>query len=105
MMKLVDISPISMPSKEYLHVGQRVHHDALLAHFALAHRVVRVDAHQRGHVERGRQPRLAFVDEVVEPLVGLLGGAEAGALPHRPRLAPVHRRIRPARVRRLAGET
>ena len=35
-------------------------------------RVVGVVAHQRGHVERGRETGLAVLEQVVEALVGLL---------------------------------
>jgi len=87
-----------------LHVPQRVDGDPLPADLPLAHRVIRIDPHQARHVERGRQPRLALVDEVVEPLVGLLGRPEPRKLPHRPRPAAIHRRIRTAGVRSLARE-
>jgi len=97
---LVDVDAV----EEDLHVPQRVDGDALAADLARAHRVVRVDPHKRRHVEGRRQPGLALVDEVVEPLVGLLGGAEPGELPHRPGAAAVHRRVDAARVRRLPGE-
>ena len=62
-------------------------------------RMVGVVAHQRRHVERGREAGLAVVEQVAEALVRLLGGAEAGELPHRPELAAVHRRIDAARER------
>ena len=45
--------------EQVLHVGERVDRDALAADLALAHRVVAVVAHQRGHVEVGRQAGLA----------------------------------------------
>ena len=50
-------------------------------------RRVGVVAHQRRHVERGAQAGLAVVEQVAEALVGLLGGAEAGELAHRPQAA------------------
>ena len=49
-----------------------------------------------------REPGLAVVEQVVEALVGLLGGAEAGELPHRPQAAAVHRRVDAAGERKLA---
>jgi len=66
-------------------------------------RVIGVVAHQRGHVERRRQPRLPVVEQVVEALVGLLDRAEAGELAHRPELAPVHRGVGAAGEGVLAG--
>ena len=65
--------------------------------------VVGVVAHQRGHVEGGREPRLAVLEQVVEALVGLLAGAEAGELAHRPQPPAVHRVVDAARERVLAG--
>jgi hypothetical protein len=47
---------------------------------------------------------LPLIDEIVEPLVRLFGGTEAGELPHRPRPTAVHRRVRAAGVRLLAGK-
>jgi hypothetical protein len=44
------------------------------------------------------------VEQVAEPLVGLLGGAEARELAHRPQPAAVHRRIDAAGERELAGQ-
>ena len=86
-------------AEERLHVLERVDRDALAADLALRARVVRVVAHQRRHVERGREPGLAVLEQVAEALVRLLRGAEAGELPHRPELAAVHRRIDAARER------
>ena len=48
------------------------------------------------------RPPCPCVEQVVEALVGLLGGPEAGELAHGPQPAPVHRRVDPARVRELA---
>ena len=67
-------------------------------------RMVGVMAHQRRHVERGREAGLAVLEQVVEALVGLRGGAEARELAHRPQPAAVHRRVDPARERILAGQ-
>jgi hypothetical protein len=95
----VETSPSGMPREERLHVLERVDRDALAADLALRARVVRVVAHQRRHVERGREPGLPVVEQVAEALVRLHGGAEAGELPHRPELAAVHRRVDAARER------
>ena len=51
-----------------------------------------------------REARLAVVEQVAEALVGLLGGAEAGELAHRPQPPAVHRRVHAARERELARE-
>ena len=58
-------------------------------------------AHLRGQVEGDRQPAGAVRDKLLVALVGLLGGAEAGVLPHRPGPAGVHRRVDAARERVL----
>ena len=80
-------------------------------------RVVGVPAHQGRHVEGDGEPVAAGVEDRPVPLVGVLGAAEAGELPDRPRLAAIAGRVeaagervlaRPAdpleaRVRRLVG--
>ena len=91
------------PAEERLHVLERVDRDALPADLAERALVVGVVAHQRRHVERGREPRLAVLEQVAEALVRLLRGAEARELAHRPELAAVHRRIDAARERMHAG--
>ena len=67
-------------------------------------RVVGVEAHQRRHVERGREAGLAVLQQIAEAGVRLLGAAEAGELPHRPEPAAVHRGIDAARERIDARE-
>jgi hypothetical protein len=59
--------------------------------------------HQRRHVEGRGEPRLPVVEQVAEALVGLLRGAEARELAHRPQAPAVHRRVDAARERELAG--
>ena len=89
-------SPRSMPPNSVSHVVERVDGDALAPDLAERARVVGVVAHQRRHVERRAQARLAVVEQVAEALVGLLGGAEAGELAHRPQPPAVHRRVHAA---------
>ena len=96
---LADVDPL----EEALHVVEHVDGDALAADLAERHRVVGVVAHERRHVERGRQPGLPVVEQVVEALVGLLRGAEARELPHRPQPPAVHRLVDAAGVGELAG--
>src|SRR4029079_1114872 len=72
---------------------ERVDRDALAPDLAQRPRMIRVVAHQRGHVECRREPGLTVVEEVAEALVRLLGRAEAGELAHRPELPAVHRRV------------
>ena len=91
--------------EQVLHVGQRVDGDALAADLAQRAGVVRVVAHQGGHVEGGREAGLAVLEQVAEPPVGLLGGAEAGELAHRPGPAAVHRLVDAAGERVAAGIT
>ena len=50
-----------------------------------------------------REPGLPVVEQIAEALVGLLGGAEAGELAHRPQAPAVHARIDAAGERELAG--
>ena len=85
------------PAEQRPHVIDGVDRHALAADLADRQRRVGVVAHQRRHVERGRKPRLAVVEQVAEALVGLLGGAEAGELAHRPQPAAVHRGVDAAR--------
>ena len=65
--------------------------------------MIGVIPHQGRHVEGDREPLLAVLEQVVEALVGLLDGAEAGELAHRPEAAPVHRLVWPPGERELAG--
>ncbi len=64
---------------------------------------VGVVAHLGRQVEGHREPAGAGGDQLVVALVGLLGGAEAGVLPHRPGATGVHRRIDAAGERILSG--
>ena len=86
-------------AEQRLHVVERVDRHALAADLAQRARVVRVVAHQRRHVERRRESRLAVVEQVAEALVRLLRGAEAGELAHRPEPPAIHRRVDAARER------
>ena len=65
--------------------------------------MVGVVAHQRRHVEGGREAGLPVLEQVAEARVRLLGRAEAGELPHRPEPAAVHRRVDAARERIRPG--
>src|SRR5690242_774859 len=58
--------------------------------------MIRVVAHERRHVEGGRETALAVGEEVTEALVRVLGATEAGELPHAPEPASIHRRVRAA---------
>ena len=66
--------------------------------------VVGVVAAVGGEVERHRQALLPGRQVAPIERVGFGGRGEAGVLPDGPRLVDVHRRIRPAQVRRLTGE-
>ena len=66
--------------------------------------MVGVVAVERRQVEGDREAGLALREQVLEALVGVGGGAEAGELPHRPELAAVAGRVDAARVRELAGD-
>ena len=79
--------------------------NSLATDFAFAADIVAVVAHQRRHVEIGRDPSLALRDQILEPAIRIVGGAEARDLAHRPGLRAVHRRVRAARVRKLSWET
>src|SRR5207249_4098102 len=55
--------------------------------------------------EAGRQAGLALLEQTVQPPAAVLGGPEAGKLPHGPEPAAIHRRMDATRERRLAGES
>ena len=67
-------------------------------------RIVGVVSHLRREVEGDRQASLAVLEEVAVARVRLLGGTEPRVLAHGPKTPAVHRRLDPARVRRLAGQ-
>ncbi len=96
-----DSFSMSSPVEQLPHVVDRVHGHAQPAHFAEGARVVAVEAHQRGQVERGAQAGLAFVDQELESLVRLPRGAKAGKLPHRPQPPAIHRGVYAAGIRIL----
>ena len=98
----VVMSPSGMPSKSVSMSASDVDADAALPHLAERQRVVRVAAHQRRQIERDAQPGAAGREQRLVALVGLLGRAEPGELPHRPELAAVAGRVDAARVRKLA---
>src|SRR2546422_11313210 len=76
--------------------------DAALAHLAFGQRMVAVVAHERRQVKGDGKARLALLQEIVEPPVGVFGGGEAGELAHGPDFSPVHRRVDAAREGILA---
>ncbi len=86
------------------HVLEGVDRDAGPPDLAGRARVVGVVAELRRQVERDREPRLPALEQVAEPRVRLLGRGEARVLANRPRPAPVHVGVRPARVRELARQ-
>src|SRR5205823_4782884 len=67
------------------------------------HRMVRVVPHLGREIERHRQPGLPRGQQMAEPRVGLLRGAEPGVLAHGPELATIHGRMDAARERVRAG--
>ena len=90
------------PLEEPLHVGEGVDGDALATDLAERQPVVGVVAHQRRHVERGREAGLPVREQVAEALVRLLRARVAGVLAHRPLAAAVHVRVDSAREGILA---
>ena len=85
-----------------VHVLDRRDRDAGAPDLAARQRVVGVAAHLRRQIERDRQPGLPRREQELVAPVRLLGGAEAGVLAHRPRLAPVHGGVDAARERERA---
>ena len=63
-------------TKQNLHILERADGDAALAHFALGRRMVRVVTHQRGQIERHRQPGLSLTQQIQISPIGLLGSGE-----------------------------
>ena len=78
------------PVEEHAHVVDRVDRDADLADLAVGDGRVGVVAHLGGQVEGDGESAGAVRDELLVALVGLLGGAEAGVLAHRPGPPGVH---------------
>ena len=86
------------------HVVDRVDRHADLADLAVGDRVRRSRSPSGSAGRRPRDSPLGAVgDQLVVALVGLLGRAEPGVLPHRPRPAGVHRRVDAAGERVAAG--
>ena len=85
----VVISPMSMPSKSSLHIGERVDRNAAFADFAARLRRIRVVAHQRRHIEGDREPVLALLEQKMISFVGLRRVAEPRKLTHRPQAVAI----------------
>ena len=89
--------------EQHVHVGGAVDGNAAVPDLAECAGVVGVTAHQRGHVERDRQPAATFTQDHPVALVGLAGVAESGELADGPRPPAVTARVQPAGERELAG--
>ena len=90
--------------EQHLHVIDRINRDADLADRAKRLRRIRVVADLRGQIESNCERLLVQAKQVLEALVSLVRGAEAGIGPDRPKPAAVHGRIDPTRIGSLAGE-
>src|SRR6266545_4294913 len=77
--------------------------DTRLADLTLGAGMVGVVAYLCEGVGGHREPGLAMVEEVAEPLVCLIGRGHPGVLPHGPQPAPVHRGVDASGERRLPG--
>src|SRR5690606_20179726 len=86
--------------EEDLHIAERIDRDTHLADLAKGKGTVAVVSHQRGEIERGRQPRLSLFEEISKPLIRLPWRSEASEHPHGPKPATVHRRLHAARKRK-----
>ena len=86
----VETSPSGMPSKSVSMSARESMATPTWPTSPSAPGVVGVHPHLRGQVEGHREAGLAVLEEELEALVRLLGGAEAGVLPDRPGLAAVH---------------
>ena len=91
--------------EQRLHVGQARDGDAALPHLALGAGMVGVVAHQGGKVECDREAGLAPLQQELVALVGVLGRAEAGELPHGPEPAAIHRGVDAAGIGKVAGQS
>ena len=89
--------------EEGLHVRQRADGNSHPAHLAPRPRRVRVVAHLGRQVEGDRKAGLTLRKQVLESLVGLGRGREAGVLAHRPEPAAVHRGLDAPGERVLPG--
>ena len=79
--------------EQELHVRQRIDRNPDPSRLGSGPLVIGVVAHLGREVEGDRQPGLAGVEQVAEPLVRRLGAAETGVLAHGPEPLPVHARV------------
>ena len=91
------------PLQEDLHIPQAADGDPHLAHLAAGQGVVGVVPDLGGQIEGDGEARLALLQQVMVPPVGLLGGGVSRVLAHGPQPAPVHVGLDAAGVRVLAG--
>src|SRR6185503_9958627 len=91
------------PVEQALHVSERRNRNTGSSYFAGSQRMVGIHSHLRGEIESYRQPGGSLRKQIAVAAVALLGGAEAGILPHGPEAAPVHVRVNAAGEGELAG--
>ena len=75
------------------HVGDGVDRDPHLPDLPFRHRIIGVQAHLGGEVERDREPRLTGLEQTPESSIGRGGVTESGVLAHGPEPTRIHRRI------------
>ncbi len=91
--------------EDHLHFAEVGEGDPHLADFIEGEFVVWVQSQLRGEVEGHAEPRLAGLQEVSVPSVGVLGRPEASVLPYRPLAAPIHCRVHSPSERVAARES
>ena len=69
--------------EEVAHVGEAVDRHAAASDFTERHRIIGVESEQRRHVEGRRESLTPGGDDLLETLVGVEGGPEAGEHAHR----------------------
>src|SRR5881397_2011572 len=87
-----------------LEILDAVDRDTRSPDFSFRPGMIGVVSHLRRQIERDRETGLPHLQQMMEPLVGLLGRPEPRVLAHRPEPAAIHRRIGTTRERRLTGQ-
>ena len=90
--------------KQGFHIPQGVDGHPNFADFPPGQVVVRVKPDLGGQVKGHGQPGLAGVQQIMIPLIGFLGRAEAGILPHGPEAASVGGGLHAPGVGKLPGQ-
>jgi hypothetical protein len=61
-----------------------------MADLTVSARIIRINSHERRHIECDTEAGLAVFEQIFEAAIGIVGRSKAGELPHGPEPAAIH---------------